>query len=381
VYPEPEKEVSQEKLTLNKASQKPEKEKKMERMSDFSFTDKSVSKTSHVESKTCSNFSKNSTKFEKRKRNLTLEQVFCFEDRSSAYLEEGKYDQAFTLLKKQIELGMQLSYCRQLMTYHTVALMSRNSEQAAKVRSEMAGILKDEIPMQATPENLQKIAHRFKDRKNFPESFLFYKLAADFFYSSDVLNSRGRASGIANCCSGIRNAVKCFHEEGNSPNKETNTRDSLIQHHVVPLMRGMHEMMSLMQGVDDGFKVYCEAHCLHCIEYIEGHIKDFESCEMTLVEAVNLIESNLKDSSKRNRVFATLLHNLGFVYEVTGRLGASLKMYTKAVKADKMAVDYKSENERKANMQAGEFSIKRVKGKQRSERSQEQSNLDDLRIV
>lgn len=34
----------------------------MERMSDFSFTDKSVSKTSHVESKTCSNFSKNSTK-------------------------------------------------------------------------------------------------------------------------------------------------------------------------------------------------------------------------------------------------------------------------------------------------------------------------------
>ena len=32
-------------------------------------------------------------------------------------------------------------------------------------------------------------------------------------------------------------------------------------------------------------------------------------------------------------------------------------------------------------MQAGEFSIKRVKGKQRSERSQDQSNLDDLRIV
>ena len=53
--------------------------------------------------------------------------------------------------------------------------MSRNSEMAAKVRSEMAGILKSEIPVQATPENLQKIAHRFKDRKNFPESFLFYK--------------------------------------------------------------------------------------------------------------------------------------------------------------------------------------------------------------
>ena len=49
--------------------------------------------------------------------------------------------------------------------------------------------------------------------------------------------------------------MKCFREEGNHLVKESITRDSLIQHHVVPLMRGMHEMMSLMQGVDDGFKL------------------------------------------------------------------------------------------------------------------------------
>ena len=66
--------------------------------------------------------------------------------------------------------------------------MSRNSEQAAKVRSEMAGILKEEIPMQATPENMQKIAYRFKDRKNFPESFLFYKFVSPNFKYRYIIN-------------------------------------------------------------------------------------------------------------------------------------------------------------------------------------------------
>ena len=130
-------------------------------------------------------------------------------------------------------------------------------------------------------------------------------------------------------------------------------------------MRDFRTKMIFIEGIDSSFRTYCEAHCLHCVEYIEGHIRDHESCELTLVEAINLMEAKLAGDCKKNRVFATLLHNLGYVYEVTGRFDEAHKLYQKALLADRTAVDYRSEAERKANIEASEASIRRIDEKRK----------------
>lgn len=293
-----------------------------------------------------------------KRKELSPEQVFGFEDRTVKYLAEEKYDQAFTSMRKKMELGMELTYARDLMTFHKIALLSRNSEKAARIRDELNDIIDKELP-DVDADQLQAMADRFRDDEKYAEAMLFYRIAADIFEAD--YDAREAASGIANCCSGLRNAIKGFYKQTEHDNR------SLIQHHVVPLMRDLKTMLRDIKGIDNSFRTYCEAHCLHCIEYIEGHIKDYESCELTLVEAINLIETRLVDKYKKNRVYATLLHNLGYIYEVTGRLDAALKLYHKAVLADKNAVDYRDENERRQNMHAGEVSIRRIGQKKRKD--------------
>lgn len=289
---------------------------------------------------------------------LTSEQVFGFEDRTPIYLYAEKYDEAYTMMKKKLELGMELSYARDLMTFHNVCMMSRNSEKAEKVRTKLAKIIREEIPL-ATHQKLQAIALRFYLAQKFLEATLFYSLAADFYERYSL--GGDAATGISNCCSGIRNVIKGLYAKTESANR------SLIQHHFVPLMRNFRKKIADLEGIDNSFRTYCEAHCLHCIEYIEGHIKDYEGCEATLEEAITLIETRLAGKCKTNRVFATLLNNLAYLYEITGRLEGALKLYRKAITSDGSAIDYRSDAERMNNVKAGEMNVMRVYEKLRKE--------------
>jgi len=294
---------------------------------------------------------------------LTPEQVFGFEDRSQSYIEKGEYDEAFTIFKKKINLGKELSYARDLVTFYKICIFSKNSEKASRVREQIRDIINSQINC-VNARSLQELAQKLRGRGKHAESILFYQLAAERYERDE---GRIAASGIANCCSGLRNTIKNFVDEN------TNEKRSLVQHHVIPLMREMRERLLKVDDIDANFRAYCEAHCLHCVEYIEGLIEDYENCELTLSEAINLMESRLLEDCRRNRVFATLLHNLGYVYEVTGRLEEALELYERALLVDKSAVDYRGEDERATNIEAGENSIRRIGEKFKNKRICESS--------
>ncbi len=136
------------------------------------------------------------------------------------------------------------------------------------------------------------------------------QIAALLHVSERQTGAREAAAGVTVCCEGVRNTCKSLL-------KRRPDLKPLVQHHVIPVM---HEMRTVLRGAevsDAELACNCEAKCLHCVEYIEGRVGDYESRELTLREAIAMVEGRLGVDCKKLGVYSLLLNNLACTFEVS----------------------------------------------------------------
>lgn len=294
------------------------------------------------------------TKIPSFMRAFALEQIFEYEDRSESFLEKNDVDKAYTMMKRKIDMGRHLIYARHLVSFYNLAMLSKRSEMGAHVRDELLPIVR--ACANATPDDAEAYAAKLERRERWMPAILFYQIAALLHVSERPTGAREAAAGVTVCCEGVRNTCKSLL-------KRRPDLKPLVQHHVISVMHEMRTALRRAEVSDAELTCNCEAKCLHCVEYIEGRVGDYESRELTLREAIAMVEGRLGADCKKLGVYSLLLNNLACTFEVRQHYEEACVFYAKAVAAHRAAEDYQSEEQRRADIESSERGMRRATNK------------------
>ena len=276
--------------------------------------------------------------------------ILFFVAESEVYIEQKKYDEAFGILVKQIELGKEANFAWILINYYKTLVSSSKFEKAKRIKEEFFVILKNKL--RATPKDCELAADRSKDNRDFMKAILLYQ-AAEALY-----NSNRDSDEIVNCLQGCALGLKIA---AGDLLKERPDLRSIVADDVVPAMRRIYDKLSNMFSAHTHKMVLIRSLCLHHIETTELIAEENLVRERSLREAIDLMDKAFGDEAGKYHLYSSHLNNLAVVCMVKEEIEEAIATFEKAIESRKTATDYSSEPERNRDIEASKSGLEKSK--------------------
>ena len=174
------------------------------------------------------------------------------------YSDEGKYDEAYGLLNKQMHLGENVTYLSVLMDYYKSLVYTRRQGEAIRAKHEF--IEKFREALQVTSKECELLADSYREKDENLKAILMYQ-AAEALYTGE-----NETDEIINCLQGCALGLKLSVTE---LAKQRPDLRSIVLKDVVPAMRRVYDKLSNMMDAHGEKMVLIRSLCLHHIETTE----------------------------------------------------------------------------------------------------------------
>ncbi|CAK8689380.1 uncharacterized protein LOC143460850 [Clavelina lepadiformis] len=282
-------------------------------------------------------------------QSTSVERLLGLEAKATEYMEEGKHEEAYGLLKKQYKLGASVYFVRVLIKYFTTLITTDRDNKCQQIISELKSKIRDELEI--PPDDLIRYAKQLQVKKEYFSAFLFFQLGASLLKNEiDIANV---VNGMQTCALGCKLIVMAL------VNQNLASR-ALIKRQFIPQMLEMRRHLKVVHGVDKKQLCLVEANCLHHIEIFQGLVGDHNASEASINEAVNLMRETLGSDAEKFEIFSTHLNNLGGAYLRKNRPQDAARILSQAIAAMRKA-DFSTEAERISDIAKAENMLQRAR--------------------
>ena len=216
-----------------------------------------------------------------------------------------------------------------------------------------ADAIKDELVeklrenLHATAKECELLGDRYKNQKQYIKAILLYQ-------AGEALAEGIETDEMVNCLQGCALGLKI------AVSKLVKIRPdlrSIITAKVVPAMRRIFRKLCEIMVAEDKKMVLIQAMCLHHIETTELRAGDSSVRELTLKEAIALMDQKLGEEACKHNLYSAHLNNLGVVCMFQNKADEAVAYLHRAIAARKTAEDYDTEMERKADLAMSESAL------------------------
>jgi len=254
---------------------------------------------------------------------------FCL-DQSTAYMKQGKYFEAYGLLKTQYKLGPKIHFAPVFVKYYVSLMETDQAEKSEKVRDELAELLREKFEESA--EDVCKYAEDAMEKNKYWEAILFFQIALMYCEKGtclleDASLPESCAGGLAKCI------IKIFDQNPGTKKK--------LKQHVIHWIKKARDTVAKASENDKKISALIQANLL-------GHqgrclllFRDFDAAEKSFNEAIALVDQYHKPDAEHFRIFSDHIGLLGIICFQTNRHDEAEKHLRRAIAAAKEAKDMK----------------------------------------
>ena len=272
-----------------------------------------------------------------------------YSDQSSSYLNQGKYFEAYGLLKCQYKLGPQMHFAPVLVKYFVSLMQTDRADKAEKIRDELAELLRDKFA--ELPNEINQYAESLMEENKLWEAILFFQISLMYCEKESscpdpAIIPQISASGLMQCVAKIFSA--------------TPGTKKLLKQHVVCWIKKAKDLAINAIPKNKKFSSLVQANLL-------GHqarcfllFQEYNVAEKLLKEAIQTLKQCHKSDAENFGNFSQFLRQLGVICFQTNRLDAAERYLKRATAAAEKAKDLKG-YERDAFIQNNELLLKKIK--------------------
>ncbi|CAK8689371.1 unnamed protein product [Clavelina lepadiformis] len=276
----------------------------------------------------------------------SIEQLFHLDEKSSAYLQERKYEEAYGLVKKQYKLGSKFNFAPVLVKYYVSLIHTDRLDKAAKIRDELTSLIQELL--ESSPEELEKYGHSLRQKSKFIEAILFYQISHRFCETE--MNPADAVSALQGCALGTKLAVTELLEK-HKVSKQT------VRKHVIPEMHKFIDCLGRFKSVEKKLICIVQGLCLHHVEHCEFLVGDVNAREASIKRAITSMKDVLGSEAEKHHLYGGHLNNLGHTYLVKDRPGDAASYFSQAIVAKKRAEDYDTQAEKLEDIKKSELAL------------------------
>ena len=292
--------------------------------------------------------------FEKFHDNLASKSIV---EQSSSYMRQGKFFEAYGLLKNQYKLGPEIHFARVLVKYYVTLMQTGSVEKADQIRDELIALLEERFSNSS--DEICRYANRLLGKDKDIEAFLFYQVGWHFVKKNSNLFVVKHASSC--CAVGTKaSAINLFHG--------TTMTKSIIKDHIAAWIRTISDNLGDAPCFEDKkTSSLAQARCLKLLGECHGAFCDFDQAAALLNEAFNLIKRHHDKNAENHLLFASILKTLGFTYITLKRPRQAVKVLPRAIAAFKRAKDCPNIDQKNSLIAEAESGLKMAREMIRSQ--------------
>ena len=274
-----------------------------------------------------------------KKIRLLNNNLLFYSAAAAVYFEEGKFDEAYGILSKQMQLDEKVSYLPTLIDYYKSLVNIRRHREAKDIKNEFIETLK--LILQPSPKECELLGDSYRSHGEYIKAILFYQTSEALYTgeteTDEIINC------MQGCTLGLNLSVSALVKE--RPDLRT-----IVTKDVVPAMRRVYTKLSNMLDASGEKMVLIRSLCLHHIEITELIAEDNSVREITLREAIELMDQELGDRADKFRIYSAHVNNLAVTCMIQERPEDAIELFQKAIKCRNSAQDYDTSAEKENDL-------------------------------
>ena len=271
---------------------------------------------------------------------------------SEHLVDEEKYDDAYSLMLKQKQLGSRGNFASLLINYYKALVSTFRLEDAKKVKLELIEILKRNL--RATPKDCETLGRNYKCKHEYIKAILFYQAAEGML--SKPSESEEIITCLMGCSSGLHDAATSLIE------KRPDLR-CIVADDIVPAMRRIYDKLSRMMIAQNGQIIQIRSLCLYNIEKTELIAEDNTIREKTLREAIGLMENAFGEKASEDMLYCSHVMSLAAFCLENNKAKEANKLFRKAIKCRNEVKDerFNTEDQKNSHLESCMLGLRKSK--------------------
>ena len=285
----------------------------------------------------------------KKKRLQNDKLIFCIAA-AAVYSEEGKFDEAYGILSKPMQMDEKVSYLPTLIDYYKSLINIRRHREARDIKNEFIETLK--LVMQPSPKECELLGDSYGSQKEHVKAILLYQ-TSEALYTGETETDE-MINCMQGCALGLKLSVAALMKE--RPDLRT-----IVTKDVVPAMRRVYTKLSNMLAASGEKMVLIRSLCLHHIETTELIAEDNSVRETTLREAIELMDQELGDRACKFHVYSAHVNNLAVTCMNQERPEEAIELFQKAIACRNSAEDYDTHAEKEDDLKMSREGLEKAR--------------------
>ena len=271
----------------------------------------------------------------------------CFTELSASYLEQGKFHEAYGLLKTLYETGPDVHFIRVLVRYYVTLLKTNRAEEADKIREELMVALQEKFADLDT--DIQSYAYNLLSKKKHYEAALFYQVAIELASNAKPDLVKGPKL-VQIYAVEFRFCIQKLLEE--------NLSKKVIKEYFIPWYKKITKLASSVCSPNPKASSKVQAFCLERAAFSQISVGDLEGAEASITEGADLLKKYHGANAEKIGKYGEILGVLGLVYSLQNRPKDAAAKLKQGIDIIKKAEDYLSYQEKLADIEKFELLLK-----------------------
>ena len=264
-------------------------------------------------------------------------------------MRQGKYFEAYGLLKNQYKLGPKIQFVPVLVKYYVTLMETDQADKANRIRDELAELLREKFEDSA--EEICRYAEDVLEKNKLWEAIVFFKIALTYYEKEkrpleDAQLPQWCAAGLTKC------VIKTFLQRP--------ATKKLLKRYVMGWIKKTRELVAKASASDKKFSALVEANLLSHQGRCYMLFRDLDLAEKIFKESVDLMDHYHKPDTENFSNFAENIGFLGFICFQANRHDEAEKHLRRAISAVKEAKDM-SPFERAQAIRTHDMILKKIK--------------------
>lgn len=282
-----------------------------------------------------------------------LQKIMQFDEQSSLYMKQGKYFEAYGLLKSQYKLGPEIHFAPVLVKYYVTLMQTDRADKAEKIRDELTELFKPKFADSA--DEVFQYAENLMEESRLWEAILFYQISLQYCEkASPGLDAtqlpQTIAAGLTKCI------IRIFRAKPGTK--------KILKQNILCWIKTAKDIAIKEIGNDKKFSSLVQANLLNHQAKCFLLFHEFNAAEKLFKEATNIIQHCHKSDAESFSNFAEYLGFLGIICFRTNRLDEAEKYLNRSTAAAKKAKDLSFYDEN-VLIQNNEQILKKIKEQQK----------------
>ena len=268
---------------------------------------------------------------------------------AKVYADEGKDDEAYGILNKQMQVNEKVSFLPVLIDYYQSLVKIKQHGEAKDIKNQFIDLLAQTL--QVSPKECELLADSYRNKGQHLKAILLYQ-TGEALYTGEV-----ETDDIINCMQGCALGLKL---SVSALVKERPDLRCIVSQDVVPAMRRVYNKLSNMQGAGDEKMVLVRSLCLHHIETTELVAENNGIREDTLREAIWMMDEELEDRARKFHLYSAHINNLAVTCMSKDRPEEAIDLFRKAIECRESAEDYDDQLEKMSDLMASKNGLEKA---------------------